>query len=196
MRNARIVTVAAIAALAAGTAPAFAHVGLPGHVHGGFLAGLSHPVSGIDHLLAMMAVGIWSALAAKGDSSKVWLAPVAFVVTMLIGAGAGYGGLPLPLVETGIALSVVALGLMIMTRVELPALAGAALVALFALYHGHAHGAEASGAVLSYMAGFALTTAALHASGIGIGAAMLRLRLAAPVVGGLIAAAGAYLLAA
>jgi urease accessory protein len=196
MKHVRTITLSALAALAAGTAPAFAHVGVPGHVHGGFLAGLTHPVSGFDHLLAMLAVGIWSAIAAKGDTSKIWIAPVAFVTAMLVGAGAGIGGLPLPLVETGIALSVVALGLMIAARVELPALAGAALIALFAVYHGHAHGSEASGAVAAYMAGFALTTASLHIAGIGLGSAILRLRLAAPVVGGLIAAAGAYLFAA
>jgi urease accessory protein len=196
MKHVRIITLSALAALAAGTAPAFAHVGIPGHVHGGLLAGLSHPVSGLDHLLAMVAVGIWSALAAKGDSSKLWIAPVAFFVAMLLGASAGIGGMPLPLVEMGIALSVVALGLMIAARVELATLTGAALVALFAVYHGHAHGAEASGAIVSYMAGFALTTASLHIAGIGLGSAILRLRLAAPVVGGLIAAAGAYLLAA
>lgn len=190
------ITLAALAALAAGAAPALAHTGLPGHEHGGLLAGLAHPVGGLDHLLAMVAVGIWSALASKGETAKLWIAPAAFVSAMLLGALAGYGGAPLPLVETGIALSVLVLGLMIAARVELPSLIGAALVALFALYHGHAHGAEAVGAIAAYMTGFALVTAALHAGGIVLGTALLRARPAATATGSLIAAAGAYLLAA
>jgi urease accessory protein len=194
MRYTRVITLSA-AALAAGTAPALAHVGVPGHVHSGLLAGLTHPLSGLDHFLAMMAVGIWSAITFRTDSRKVWIAPAAFVATMLAGAFAGYAGAPLPLVEAGIALSVVILGLMIMTRLELPVAAGAAIVAMFALYHGHAHGAEATGAIAAYMAGFALSTAGLHVTGIGLGNVIVRLRFAAPVLGGLIAAAGAYLLA-
>ncbi len=188
--------IAALAVLAAGSAPAFAHTGVPGHEHGGFAAGLLHPVSGLDHLLAMLAVGVWSALIARGDTSRMWIAPLAFVTAMLAGAGAGYAGLPLPLVETGVALSVVALGFMILARVELPALAGAGVIALFAIYHGHAHGSEATGSIAAYMAGFALTTACLHVAGVAVGLAAPRIRLAAPVAGGLIAAAGAYLLTA
>lgn len=196
MKHVRIITLSALAAFAAGTAPAFAHVGVPGHEHGGLLAGLTHPVGGLDHMLAMLAVGIWSAVAAKNDRSKLWVAPAAFVAAMLVGATAGYTAMPLPLVETGIALSVAVLGLLILARVELSTLAGAGLVALFAVYHGHAHGAEASGSIAAYMAGFALTTASLHFAGIGLGSAILRLRFATPVLGGAIAAAGAYLLAA
>ena len=144
----------------------------------------------------LLAVGIWSAVAAKNDRSKLWVAPAAFVAAMLVGATAGYTAMPLPLVETGIALSVAVLGLLILARVELSTLAGAGLVALFAVYHGHAHGAAASGSIAAYMAGFALTTASLHFAGIGLGSAILRLRFATPVLGGAIAAAGAYLLAA
>lgn len=185
----------AVAALAVGSAPAFAHVGLPGHEHGGLAAGLAHPVSGLDHLLAMLAIGIWSALANGPGKGRIWRAPAVFVAAMLCGALAGYAAIPLPMVETGIALSVVALGLMIWTRVELPTLAAAALVALFAVYHGHAHGSEASGAIVAYMAGFAATTAALHVVGIGLGLALTRVRFASHVAGAAIAAAGACLLA-
>lgn len=185
----------AAAAVVVGAAPALAHVGLPGHEHGGFAAGLAHPVSGLDHLLAMLSVGIWSALATRGGAGRLWLAPAAFVFAMLLGAVAGHAGIALPLVETGIAVSVVVLGLMIAARVELPALVGAGLVALFAIYHGHAHGAEATGAIAAYMAGFALTTAMLHVTGIGLGLLLTRTRLTAAVVGGLVAAVGAGLLA-
>lgn len=200
MQHIRSIAGAALAVLVAGSAPVLAHTGVPGHEHGGLMAGLAHPVSGLDHLLAMLAVGIWSALIARdtsrvGGTSRVWLAPAAFVTFMLIGAGAGIAGLGLPLVETGIALSVVALGLLIAARADLPALASAGLVGLFAVYHGYAHGAEASGSIAPYMLGFALTTAALHLTGIGLGLGLARLRWAAPVAGGLIACTGAWLLA-
>lgn len=187
---------AALALMTAGAMPALAHTGVPGHEHGGLMAGLMHPVGGLDHLLAMVAVGIWSALAFKDDVGKVWVAPVTFVLAMVGGAAIGHAGWPLPLVETGIALSVVLLGLMILSRIEFPVALGAGVIALFALFHGHAHGAEAAGSIGAYMAGFALVTAALHAGGIVIGSALIRIRHASTLVGGAVAAAGAYLLAA
>lgn len=172
-------------------APAFAHTGA-GTTHG-FGAGLLHPVGGFDHTLAMLSVGIWSALSVR---SRVWLAPLAFVAVMLLGAVAGYAGMPLPAVEIGIAASVVLLGLMILARVELPTVVAVALVGAFALFHGHAHGTEVSGALATYMAGFALATALLHVIGIGIGHAITRARYAAPALGAGIALAGAALLGA
>jgi len=193
MRHVRTVMITALAALAAGAAPALAHTGVG--PTSGFFAGISHPLSGLDHMLAMLAVGIWSALANKGHTRRIWIAPVAFVVAMLLGAVAGYLALPLPMVESGIALSVTLLGLMIVARVELPLAVGVALIALFAIYHGHAHGSEVTGEIVSYMAGFALATATLHVAGIGIGLAMTRVRLASITAGTLTAAAGAYLLA-
>ena len=193
MKTTRIIALSA-AALAFGAAPALAHSGLPGHVHSGLSAGLGHPLTGLDHLLAMLAVGIWSAIAFRDETHKVWIAPAAFVAAMLLGALAGYAGLGLPLAETGIALSIAALGIMITTRAKLPVLAGAALVSAFALFHGYAHGAEATGAIAGFMAGFALTTACLHVAGVALGNVMLRLRYATPALGGLITATGAYLL--
>jgi urease accessory protein len=195
MKRSRIVTIAALAALTAGTVPALAHPGAVGHMHG-FLAGLGHPFGGLDHLLAMLSVGIWSALANKGHPGRIWVAPVAFVAAMLAGAAAGYLQVPLPMVETGIALSVLLLGLMIVARVELPLAVGALVIALFAVYHGQAHGAEATGAIVSYMAGFAITTATLHVAGIGLGLVMTRVRFTAIAAGTLITAAGAYMLTA
>jgi urease accessory protein len=183
----------ALAALAAGAAPALAHTGV-GHTHG-FFAGLGHPVGGLDHLLAMLSVGIWSALASGDKKWRIWVAPAAFVAAMLAGATAGYLALPLPMVETGIALSVLLLGLMIVARIELPLAVGVLVVALFAIYHGHAHGAEATGDILAYMAGFAIATATLHVAGIGLGLVMTRVRFAAIAAGTAISAAGAYLLA-
>lgn len=194
MKYARRISIAVLAALAAGTGPALAHTGLPGHEHGGFAAGLVHPVGGFDHLIAMLAVGIWAALIGKGDTSKVWMLPAAFLAVMIAGAGAGFAGLQLPLVETGIAASVLALGLMIVTRMEFPAGFAVGLVGLFALYHGHAHGAEAAGGIAAYMAGFALVTASLHIGGIVLGTALLKYRRASSLAGGLIAAAGTWLM--
>ncbi|MFA5951787.1 MAG: HupE/UreJ family protein [Hyphomicrobium sp.] len=196
MKNTKFFALSAVAAVAMAATPALAHTGLPGHEHAGLAAGLLHPLNGLDHLLAMVAVGLWSALAAKGVGSKMWLAPVAFVTAMLLGAAAGFVGIALPLVETGIALSLVALGLMIIGRVELPAVAGASLIALFAVLHGHAHGAEAAGSIALYMAGFTLTTAALHVSGILLGTGLLNKRVTTVLMGSLIAAAGTYFLAA
>lgn len=193
MKTYRLIGAGALAALAAGASPAFAHTD-GGHTIG-FVAGVSHPVGGLDHLLAMVSVGIWSALSGNGMARRLWIAPAAFVAAMLVGATAGYLGIPLPMVETGIALSVALLGLMILVQVELPLAIGVAIVALFALYHGHAHGAEATGAIAGYMAGFAIATATLHAAGIGLGLLMTRIRFALHSAGAAIAAAGAYLLA-
>ncbi len=194
MRHLRNVTIAALAAFAAGAAPALAHTGV-GHASG-FMAGISHPVGGLDHLLAMLSVGIWSALATGDKKWRIWVAPLAFVAAMLAGAAAGYLQVPLPMVETGIALSVLLLGLMIIARIELPLAVGVLVIALFAIYHGHAHGAEATGAILAYMAGFAIATATLHVTGIGLGLLMTRVRFAAIAAGSLISAAGAYMLTA
>ncbi len=172
--------------------PALAHTGV-GHTHG-LLAGLLHPIAGFDHLLAMVAVGIWSALVMQRRS--VWVAPAAFVLAMLAGAALGVAGIALPQVETGIALSVIALGLMIATRIELPVAAGALVVALFALYHGHAHGNEATGAIAAYMTGFTLMTATLHIAGIGLGSLLARAAYAPRIIGAAITAFGAYIIAA
>lgn len=194
MKALKTITLSGLAAIALSAGPAFAHTGVPGHEHGGLAAGLLHPAGGIDHLLAMVAVGVWSALAFR-KPTQIAVAPIAFVLAMLAGAGLGLSGFEMPMVETGIALSVLALGVLIMLRVELPLAAGAGLVAAFALCHGYAHGAEASGSIASYMAGFAVTTAALHMAGIGLGQAVARVKLAAPALGSGLAAIGAYLLA-
>ena len=195
MKNARTLTLATAVFAVAGIAPALAHPGLPGHEHGGLAPGLLHPLGGLDHLLAMLAVGIWSALAARGAGLELCTAPAAFVAAMLAGAGLGHAGLALPLVETGIALSIVLLGLAVMTRIELSTLVGAGLVAAFALVHGHAHGAEAVGHIGAYMAGFVVVTAGLNVAGIVIGRVLSRVRHAPEIAGAAIAAAGASLFA-
>ena len=153
------------------TWPAAAHT-FGGAVDGGFGAGFVHPFLGLDHLLAMVAVGLWAAC--LGGPARVFV-PVAFVAAMAAAGLASAAGTALPLVETAIALSLIALGALLIARVRMPLAAGAALVGVFAIFHGHAHGAEipdaASPAV--YALGFVLATAILHAIGLGIGTALL-----------------------
>lgn len=180
-------------ALLLSPALAFAH---PGHDHAGVLSGLAHPVFGLDHLLAMVAVGLW---AAQQTGKARWALPLTFVTTMLFGGLLGFTGLQVPLIETGIAGSVLALGLLVALAVRPPLAVAAGLTALFALSHGVAHGLELP--VLSspwgYAAGFVVATAALH----GMGYAMARNvpQVAAPLVrlaGAASALAGVWLLAA
>ena len=140
---------------------------LPGQ-SSSLLGGLAHPLSGLDHILAMIAVGLW---AAQLGGRSVWLVPAAFVGCMSIGCVLAISGFSLPWVDTGIAVSVLVLGMLIATTARLPLAASMALVGLFAVCHGHAHGAEMQFGVsgLSYGLGFVLATAGLHACGIGIG---------------------------
>lgn len=162
-------TVIALAVLAAGTAPAFAHLD-PGE-HGSFLAGLSHPLSGADHILAMVAVGLWAALLATAPGGRaLWLVPAAFVATMGAGFAAAMLDLPLPFVEPVILASVVAIGLLAALALQAPAFAAMAVVGLFAFFHGHAHGSELGEAGAgAYAAGFVVATALLHAVGVAAG---------------------------
>src|SRR5664279_4465319 len=139
--------------------PAFAHVGI-GETSS-FAAGFGHPFFGLDHMTVMIAVGLWAAL--KGVKA-LWVWPATFVGVMLIGGALGMAHVTVPFVEPGILASVVALGLLVALAVDLPVWAGATIVAVFALLHGHAHGTEVvetvSGA--EYVAGFALATVTLH----------------------------------
>lgn len=144
--------------------PAFGH---PGHVggSGAFLSGFAHPFTGLDHLLAMFAVGLWSAMTTR----RVWLAPVCFACVLLIGALLSANDVVLPASEPMIAASVLVLGLLIMTHVRFPEPAVAMLVACFALFHGAAHGTELGISVA--LLGVLTATLFLHAGGIVIGLA-------------------------
>jgi urease accessory protein len=159
-----------------------------------FASGFTHPFTGLDHLLAMVAVGLWAGL---NGGRALWAWPVAFVGVMIGGGALGMAGIGLPLVEPGILASVVVLGLLVLAATRLPIAAGAVLVGLFALLHGHAHGEElpTAAAAASYSAGFALATAALHALGLGVAcfSATANARLAVRAGGALVAAAGLYL---
>lgn len=159
----RIILAAAITLFAA--SPALAH--LDPSEHGSFAAGFSHPIFGTDHVLAMIAVGLWAALL---GGRAIWLLPSAFVGAMLAGFALSVSGLPLPYVEPVILTSVIVLGVAVALALQLPLGASAALVAVFGLCHGHAHGGEmgAAGAI-GYAAGFVLATILLHAAGLLIG---------------------------
>ncbi len=169
---------------------ALAHTGLAAS---GFASGFVHPFGGLDHVLAMFAVGLW---AARLGGRATWAVPAAFVVVMAAGAAAAMVGLALPPVEVGVAGSLLVLGAVIALDARLSLASALPLVAVLAVFHGFAHGAEAAGA--AYGLGFALATAALH--GLGLACGFLANRLAAPrpvrAGGGAIALAGLWMLAA
>jgi urease accessory protein len=159
-----------ITLLVVAATPAYAHVGQ----HLGFSAasGFAHPLMGIDHLAAMIAVGLWAAIA---GGKRIWIWPAAFVVAMLVGGLLGPAGIAVPQVEPLIAFSIVVLGLLVAIGVSAPIPVGAALIAAFAIFHGHAHGVEASAeGWAGYALGFAAATALLHAAGIGVGLGLQR----------------------
>jgi urease accessory protein len=173
---------------------ALAHVG-QGDIQGGLLAGLAHPILGLDHVLAMVAVGMWGA---QLGAPAIWLLPVTFPLVMALGGVLGALGVPVPGIEIGIALSAVALGAMVAFALRPPLWTAALLVALFAVFHGHAHGAELpeSANAIAYSAGFVIATGLLHAFGILLGVAN-RWRAGARLLragGGLIALGGVYFL--
>lgn len=156
---------------------AHAHVGV-GET-GGFLHGMGHPLSGLEHICAMVAVGLW---ASQMGGRAIWAAPLTFVGVMALAGALGMFGFRVPFVETGIVVSVLTLGVLVAAAVRLPLSSSMIIVGLFAIFHGYAHGAEmpetASG--LAYAAGFVATTAFLHACGIGLGIAIQK--LASPAV--------------
>lgn len=152
----------------------FALIPAPGMAHdgtgldGGFLAGVLHPLSGLDHMLAMVAVGLWGAFLGR---PLIVALPMVFPGMMVVGAALGMLVVPFPPVETGIALSVVTLGAMVLFAIRARILIACAVVASFALFHGYAHGAELPAAAdpVGYSAGFVLSTGLLHVTGIALG---------------------------
>ena len=134
----------------------------------GFLTGFLHPIRGVDHVLAMFAIGLWGS---QLGMPSIWVLPVAFPLVMAFGGALGIAGVPLPGTELGIALSVVALGAVIALALRPPVAGALALAAFFAIFHGHAHGAELPGqtGALAYSAGFVLATGLIHLTGIAVG---------------------------
>lgn len=184
----RTLALAALFALAA--LPASAHT--LGAVGATFAHGFVHPLAGLDHVLAMVAVGLW---AAQLGGRALGLVPLSFVALMGVGALAGLSGLALPMVEIGIAGSLVVLGLLVGFAARLPVAAGMVLVGALAVFHGHAHGAEApiASSFALYALGFAVATALLHGLGVGLALGMKR-GLLVRLGGAGVAAAGLVLL--
>lgn len=159
-----------IALIAAALAPTVALAHEETGQAAGFLAGLAHPVSGMDHVLAMVAVGLWGAVLGP---PALWVLPVAFPLVMALGGLMGLLGIPVPGVEIGIAVSAIVLGAMVLAEARPPIWLAALIVAVFAVFHGHAHGRELpeGAAALLYSLGFVVATGLLHAVGILLGAA-------------------------
>lgn len=139
-----------------------------------FIAGIAHPFSGADHILAMLAIGLWAALA---GGRALWVWPATFVAMVLMGFVAAIAGLHVPFVESAIVSSIVVLGLLVALAVKAPIWLGAVIAGLFAFFHGHAHGTEAATlgvGLIAYAWGFSFATAALHAFGLSIGLRVAR----------------------
>jgi urease accessory protein len=183
-----------VCALTGINSAALAHVG--DHSGMSFVQGLAHPFTGLDHMLAMVAVGLW---ASQLGRPAIWLLPAIFPLVMAIGAAFGISGRELPLIEIGIASSVLVLGAAVALALRPSLVVSAALVALLALLHGYSHGVElpANVAALTYGAGFIAATLVLHMIGIAIGlfANAVPLRYVARTAGAAIAAVGVILLA-
>jgi urease accessory protein len=166
----------------------------PGHGISGFTTGILHPLNGLDHLLAMLSVGLWAAT--LGGNAQ-WKIPGAFVTMLVVGAMLGMHGIHLPLVEPFIALSVLLLGLAVTLTLRVPSSAAIAMVSLFALFHGHAHGSELIETASSYyhLLGITLASSALHLSGLIIGHSFKRHTWLLRSSGAAIAAMGIWLVA-
>jgi urease accessory protein len=161
----RLILICCLALTGAIVSPALAHTGV-GQTNS-FASGITHPLNGADHILAMVTVGLWAVIAG-GRAMLIW--PITFVSTMLAGFAAATLGLQMPFVEPAIWSSVIFLGAIVALRVKAPVGVGAVIAGLFAFFHGHAHGEEVTAvSVVPYAAGFALATAGLHAAGIGFG---------------------------
>lgn len=156
--------------------------------------GFGHPIDGADHLLAMVAVGLW---AAQIGGRALWAVPCTFVGVMILGGVLGFTGVPVPFIEEGILVSILILGVLIAGAFRFPLIYSTLVVGFFAVFHGHAHGAEMPATIGagSYTVGFALATAMLHAAGIGLGMLMQKTNLhtVTRFAGGAVALSGIYL---
>jgi urease accessory protein len=175
-------------------AVAVAHPGHAGIGAMGFVQGFSHPFTGADHILAMVAVGLW---AAQLGGRALWIVPAAFISLMLVGGALGIAGMPMPFIQEGILVSILVLGVLIAGAFKFPVAVSGIIVGMFALFHGVAHGSEiplASTAV-TYSIGFALATALLHGTGLASGVVLQRFNIdkLSRLAGGVIALGGIYL---
>ena len=195
MRISRLILISTLATSA--PIAALAHTGVDAGMHHGFVTGFMHPLTGLDHLAAMLAVGLWSALVARRAWPDLLSAPAGFAAMLLVGALAGLQGLEVPGVEPMIAASLLVMGLLVATRLQVPGPVAALLVGAFAAFHGLAHGYELAGepgAALT-LAGMLSATVLLHGVGIGLGWAMRHApRWTPQVTGGAVALLGLAML--
>ena len=171
--------------------PAFAH---PGHVDSGFL----HPLTGADHVLAMIGAGMWAAFLSTRKPAAALAVPLAFMVMMAFGAAAGFAGIKLPFSEAGVIASIFMLGGLVLAAVRVPTATAVLVVGWFAMLHGYSHAVEApAGDPGAYMLGFLAATALLHGLGLGLGRVVQKLsgNLGLQALGGLVMAGGALVLA-
>ena len=184
-------------ALAAIALPTVAEAHVLAGEGGGFLHGFEHPLSGLDHMLAMFCVGLWGA---QMGGRAVWSLPIAFPLIMVAGGMMGIAGIPLPAVESGIALSIIVLGAAIACLWRPPEWLALAVIGVFAIFHGYAHGAELPNAAdpADYAFGFVVATGLIHLAGIAVGLGFQRLHGGrfARALGGLIGLGGVYFLVA
>ena len=192
MKSKSLIVAAGFASLLVLADIASAH---PGHGASGFAAGVRHPLSGIDHILAMIAAGL---CAAQMGGRALWMLPVTFIAFMIGGGILGLGHAPAPMIEQAIAATVLVLGLIVASGSPLAMPVTTGLVALFALFHGYAHGAEMRAGIgpMQYAAGFVVATAILNGVGLVLGSALKRGRWPAisRLAGGVIAVCGAVLI--
>lgn len=184
-----------LSGLALATVPAVAQAHILQGQAGGFLHGFEHPLSGIDHMLAMFCVGLWGA---QMGGRAVWSLPIAFPLIMVAGGMLGIAGVPLPAVESGIALSIIVLGASIALLWRPPEWLALAVIGVFAIFHGYAHGAELPNATdpADYAIGFVVATGLIHIAGIAVGLLFQRVRAGelSRALGGLIGLGGLYFL--
>jgi urease accessory protein len=188
--NALIVTAAASSSV-------LAHTGVDAHQHMGFMSGFLHPFSGLDHMAVMLAIGLWSALIAQKFGREMLWGPLGFVNVLLLGAVLGMEGVAIPAVEPMIAVSLMAAGLLVLTKLPLRGLGAALLAGMFALSHGLAHGYELADNVNAFpaLAGMVSATLLLHSMGLALGWSLRGANVWVPrLAGGAIAAIGSALL--
>lgn len=184
-----------LTAVASGSA--LAHTGVDTHQHLGFMAGFLHPFTGLDHMVVMLAVGLWTALIAKQFGHEMLWGPLGFANMLLAGAALGLQGVQIPAVEPMIAASLLAIGLLVLSKLPLRGLAAALLVGVFAVFHGVAHGFElaANANAFPALAGMVSATLLLHSMGLALGWSLRGANVWVPrVLGGAVAAFGSALL--
>ncbi|NVO06550.1 MAG: HupE/UreJ family protein [Rhodoferax sp.] len=182
---------------AAASGSALAHTGADAHQHVGFMAGFLHPFAGLDHMAVMLAIGLWSALIAKQFGREMLWGPLAFANMLLVGAALGLEGINVPAVEPLIAASLVAAGLLVLTKLPLRGVGAAMLAGSFALFHGLAHGYELADNANAFqtLAGMVSATLVLHMMGLALGWSLRGAHVWVPrLIGAVVAALGSALL--